>query len=358
MTDFRTNTSKRGAILVFTAIISTLIMGITAIVVDIGYLYYKKNDLQTAVNAAWLAGNDRLMKLKATNPVLTKEDKETIKNHIIEVMKFNGFDLNGSNRINCTIKDDKDLHISANCHVGLFFAKVIEVDSTTVAASRVSDTTGTGVADILPIVMPHGITKWNADNTLSFQFFSKDSGFTEGKEYIIKPGQISEASVLCQGITDFTATGAVNSNEYIKNMTYGFTKALNINDKITLACAGYSKETEAALKQRFAKENNSKVIIPIGEVTNEMATIYGVNSSNLPIYNLKNTLPSNGQTITIANAARITGFAEFKLLKPSEYTRTGSNYQNGDEGSLGKALSGQLRGIFLGYIVNPNQINK
>lgn len=354
----KTNTSKRGAILVFTALISTAILAVTAIVVDIGYLYYKKNDLQTAVNAAWLAGNDRLMKLKTTNPVLTKENKEQIKNHIIEVMKYNGFEANNQNRVNCTIKDDKDLHISANCHVGLFFAKVIEVDSTTVAASRASDTTGTGVADILPIVMPHGITKWNADNTLSFQFFTKDGGFVEGKEYIIKPGQIAESSVLCQGITDFTSTGSVNNTDYQKNMIYGFTKALNLNDKIALACTGYSKETSEALKQRFAKENNAKVIIPIGEVTDEMATIYGSKANTLPIYNLRSSSSNSGQNVTIANAAKITGFAEFKLLKESEYTRTGSDYKNGDEGSLGKAVSGQLRGIFLGYIVNPNQISK
>ena len=352
------NSSKRGAILVFTAIISTVILGITAIVVDIGYLYFKKNDLQTAVNAAWLAGNDRLMKLKTTNPVLTKENKEQITNHVIEVMKYNGFEANGQNRVNCTIKDDKDLHISANCHVGLFFAKVIEVDSTTVAASRESDPTGTGVADILPIVMPHGITKWNADNTLSFQFFPKDGGFVEGKEYIIKPGQISDASVLCQGITDFSTAGSVNNNDYLKNMTYGFTKALNINDKIALACTGYSKETAEAVKQRFTKENNSKVIVPIGEVTEEMATIYGSNANTLPIYNLRSTSSNSGQNIAIANAAKITGFAEFKLLKESEYTRTGSDYKNGDEGSLGKVAAGQLRGIFLGYIVNPNQITK
>ena len=352
------NTSKRGAILVFTALLTTAILAVTAIVVDIGYLYYKKNDLQTAVNAAWLAGNDRLMKLKTTNPVLTKENKESIKNHIIEVMKYNGFDINGSNRVNFTIKDDKDLHISANSHVGLFFAKVIEVDSTTVAASRGTDSTGEGVADILPIVMPHGITKWNANNTLSFQFFPKDGGFVEGKEYIIKPGQISDSSVLCQGITDFTAAGSVNNKDYIKYMTYGFTKALNINDKIALACTGYSKETTEAIKQRFTKGNNNKVIIPIGEVTEEMATIYGNTANTLPIYNLRSSTSSIGQSIAIANAAKITGFAEFRLLKESEYTRTGNDYKNGDDGSLGKVTSGQLRGIFLGYIVNPNQITK
>ena len=351
-------TSKRGAILVFTALISTAILAITAIVVDIGYLYYKKNDLQTAVNAAWLAGNDRLMKLKSSNPVLSKEAQEQIKNHVIEVMKYNGFEPNGQNRINCLIKDDKDLHISANSHVGLFFAKVIEVNSTTVAASRESDSTGAGIADILPIIMPHGITKWNADNTLSFQFFPKDGGFIEGKEYIIKPGQISDSSVLCQGITDFTPAGLVNSKDFIKNMTYGFTKALNVNDKIGLACTGYPQEPTEALNQRFSKENNTKVIIPIGEVTEEMATIYGNNANNLPIYNLRNPSSSNNQSITIANAAKITGFAEFKLLKESEFTRTGSDYKNGDDGSLGTAKSGQLRGIFLGYIVNPNQIIK
>ena len=358
MRNFSLKSTKKGAILVMTALLSTTILAITAIVVDIGYLYYKKNDLQTAVNAAWLAGNDRMMKLKTTNPVLTKENKEAIKNHILEVMKYNGFDINNENRVNCTIKDDKDLHISAKSHVGLFFAKVIEVDSTTVAAARSTDNSGTGVADILPIVMPHGVVKWNSNNNLSFQFFGKDGGFTPGKEYIIKPGQIAESSVLCQGITDFTPNGSINNTDYQKNMTYGFTKALNLNDKIALACTGYSKETENALKQRLASENNKKVIIPIGEVTDEMATLYGNKASTLPIYNLSNPNGNNSNTISIANAAKITGFAEFSLLKESEYSRTGNDFKDGDEGTLGKPTSGQIRGIFLNYIVNPNQVQK
>lgn len=352
------NQNKKGAILVITAILSTAILAVTALVVDIGYLYYKKNDLQTAVNAAWLAGNDRLLKLKTTNPVLSKENKEAIKNHILEVMKYNGFDVNSENRVNCVIKEDKDLHISAQSHVGLFFAKVIEVDSTTVAAARSTDNSGTGVADILPIVMPHGVTKWDSNKHLSFQFFGKDGGFTPGNEYIIKPGQIAESSVLCQGITDFTPTGSITNTDYQKNMTYGFTKALNLNDKIALACTGYSKETEAALKERLSNDINKKVIIPIGEVTDEMATLYGNNASNLPIYNLSNPNANNSQTVSIANAAKITGFAEFRLIKESEYTRTGNDYKDGDNGTLGKPTTGQIRGVFLNYIVNPNQVQK
>ena len=345
--------TKSGAILVITALLSTAILAITAIVVDIGYLYYKKNELQTAVNAAWLAGNDRLMKLKSTNPVLSEKDKNSIREHVLEVMKYNGFVENGENRVSCTIKDDKDLQISANCHVGLFFAKIIEVDSTTVDASRNTNSTPAGTADILPIVMPHGITKWNADNSLSFQFFPKNGGFTYGKEYIVKPGQISESSMLCQGITNFTATGTISNTEFQKYLTYGYTKALNINDKVNLVSTGFPKETEIALKQRVATDTlNNRVIIPLGEISEEMVAKYGYKADVFPIYNLKNT----NQEITISNAAKITGFAEFEILKESEYQRTGSDYKNGDEGTLGKVTSGQIRGRFIGYIVNPNQI--
>ena len=353
MISFNRKKTKNGAVLVFTALLSTAIIAITAIVVDVGYLYYKKNELQTAVNAAWLAGNDRLMKLKSANPVLTDKNRESIKEHINEVMKYNGFEANGENRISCVIKDDKDLQISANCHVGLFFAKIIEVDSTTVGASRNTDSTVAGTADILPIVMPHGITKWNKDNSISFQFFNKDGGFIEGNEYIIKPGQISESSVLCQGITDFTATGTIINSEYQKNLTYGYTKTLNINDKVNLACEGFPKETVEALNKRVASSKDfNKVIVPIGEITDEMVTKCGYKSDVFPIYNLKNTEQGN----TIANAAKITGFAEFELINESEYKRVGTDYKDGDQGTLGKATSGQIRGIFLGYIVNPNQI--
>ena len=354
MKSFNSKNNRAGAILVMTALLSTAIMAITAIVVDVGYLYFKRNELQTAVNAAWLAGNDRLMKIKTENPVLSEKNKESIKEHIVEVMKFNGFEANGQNRINCIIKDDKDLQISANCHVGLFFAKIIEVDSTTVAASRNTDSTLAGTADILPIVMPHGITKWNNDNTLSFQFFAKNGGFVEGNEYIIKPGQISDSSLLCQGITNFTATGTIINSEYQRNMTYGYTKSLDVNDKVNLGSIGFAKETEEAIRQRVASgTQHTKVIVPIGEISDEMASVCGYNADVFPIYNLKN---SDSNSNTIVNACKIIGFAEFELLKESEYQRIGSDYKNGDEGTLGKIASGQIRGRFLGYLVNPNHI--
>ena len=348
--------SKKGAILIMTAFLSTFIVGITAIVVDIGYLYYKRNDLQTAVNAAWLAGNDRLMKLRATNPVLTDENKEEIKKHILEVLKYNGFAENSENRLFITIKDDRNLQIAAKTHVGLFFARILEVDSTTVAAGRSSDISGT--SDILPLIMPHGVTKWNQDNKLSFQFFPKNGGFIEGNEYIIKPGQLSESSVLCQGITDFSASGMISSEEYEKNLTYGYTKSINLNEKVGLLCTGFAKETNESIEKRFSSDGNvhARVIVPIGEVTQETANSYGTTANMLPLYNLRSANNDNSGINNVADSVKIVGFAEFELIKESDYQRIGNDYKNGDDGTLGKPALGQIRGKFIGYLVNPNEI--
>ena len=137
-------------------------------------------------------------------------------------------------------------------------------------------------------------------------------------------------------------------------MTYGYTKALDVNDKVNLGNTGFAKETEEAIKQRVASGTQyTKVIVPIGEISDEMASVCGYNADVFPIYNLKN---SDSNSNTIVNAAKITGFAEFELLNESEYQRIGSDYKNGDEGTLGKVTSGQIRGRFLGYLVNPNQI--
>lgn len=345
--------SKSGAIMVMTALLSTFILGITAIVVDIGYIYYKRNDLQTAVNAGWLAGNDRLMKLRTANPVLTKENKDEIKAHILEVMDYNGFHIDAENQLYFSVENDRDIHLEAQSHVGLFFAKAIKADSTTVSASRDANIPTIGTADVLPLAMSHGVIKWNADSTLSFQFFPEGQGFVEGNEYIIKPGQQADASLLCQGVTSFETN--IDAANYQKSLSYGYTKALNLNDKLTLACAGFTNETNSAIASR---NGNKRVIIPIVEPTAEIASSYGIKADQLPIYSLrsKNVTTDANQIFTIENASRIIGFAEFELLSASEYKRIGNDYQNGDAGTLGKPASGQIRGKFVSYIVNPWEV--
>ncbi|HNW12683.1 MAG TPA: hypothetical protein PKI71_15070, partial [Candidatus Rifleibacterium sp.] len=54
------------------------------------------------------------------------------------------------------------------------------------------------------------------------------------------------------------------------------------------------------------------------------------------------------------------GFAEFEVIPPASYTRAGYDgsldYEAGDAGDLGPYQPGQVRGKFIRYIVNPNDL--
>ncbi|MDN5278723.1 MAG: hypothetical protein PWR01_2688, partial [Clostridiales bacterium] len=54
-------TGKRGGVLAMTVFAAVFLVGITALVTDVGLLYYNQARLQTAVNAGWKAGFDRMM---------------------------------------------------------------------------------------------------------------------------------------------------------------------------------------------------------------------------------------------------------------------------------------------------------
>ena len=83
--------SKRANITLLTAAISVLLVGIIAMVTDVGTVYYEHARLQTATNAAWKAGYDKLSEIRKLKTTLTTEDELTIKNHMKEVMAANGF---------------------------------------------------------------------------------------------------------------------------------------------------------------------------------------------------------------------------------------------------------------------------
>ena len=350
----KNNRRKTGAILITTALLSTFILGLTAIVVDVGYLYSKNNELQTAVNAGWLAGYDRMMHLKGSSSTLTNEAKENIKSHILEVMVHNGFENNQESSLKVEVTDNRLLKVSARSHVGLFFARIIEADSTSISSGRASNQANE--ADILPIVMPHGIAKWNPNNAgLSFQFFTDNSGFVEGNEYIIKPGEMADNSVMCQGITDFSSNGITDPLVYKDLLEAGYTKVINLNDKLGMVCKGFAAETDAVINSRI-NSGNRRVIIPLVDTADE-ALNPGIGPKEFPLYLIRNNVSGAESITTVANAVKVIGFAMFDLLAPSEYQRIGSNYTNDDSGTLGVAGKGQIRGRFIRYIVNPNEVH-
>ena len=53
------------------------------------------------------------------------------------------------------------------------------------------------------------------------------------------------------------------------------------------------------------------------------------------------------ETSTLKNSVQVIGFAKFRIMAPEEYERD----------DLGEVLSGQIRGEFLGYVVDPREVS-
>ena len=178
---------RRGNITLLTAAISVLLVGIVALVTDVGYVYYDQARLQTATNAAWKAGYDKLAEIRKTKSRLTAEDETTIKNHMLEVMAANGFSNLTEDQLKILLTENQtNLKIDTKDEVGLFFMKIFDINSANVAANRAG---GVDASAIMPIAIPHGEVHDLSWKTYDFIKFEGNEGFATGTEYIIKLGE-------------------------------------------------------------------------------------------------------------------------------------------------------------------------
>ena len=172
--------------MVMTAAFGVALLAVTALVTDVGYLYLEQARLQTAINAGWKAGFDRMMQIKsAGNPVLDNTQKEAIRQHVRDVIKTNGYteeDLVGIE----IIPENNQLIVRHKKNVGLFFAQIMDIRSSNVAAAR-ADIGDLGT--IIPLAIPHGTTKDVSPTKYRFDPFAPDEKFTVGKQYILKLGE-------------------------------------------------------------------------------------------------------------------------------------------------------------------------
>ena len=170
-----------------TAAFGVVLLAVTALVTDVGYLYLEQSRLQTAVNAGWKAGFDRMIQLKsAGTPILEEEHKQQIRQHVRDVMMSNGYTDEELNDIEIDFPNNNQLLVRHKKDVGLFFAQVMDIRSSEVGADREN------LADlgtIIPLGIPHGITRDVSPTKYRFEPFAPNEKFTVGKEYIIKLGE-------------------------------------------------------------------------------------------------------------------------------------------------------------------------
>ncbi len=182
--------NRLGGVMVMTLLSAVFMLSMVALVTDVGYLYYNQARLQTAVNAGWKAGFDKLAQFERGTP-LTPEEKTAVRNHILEVMMANGYtaeEMEHGEKVHIAFDVATygiELDVRATHDVGLFFAKIMNKNSAEVAAAR-SDEDKT--AGIVPLGIPHGVVKDYSRSYYNVDLFADNAGFTVDKEYIIKLG--------------------------------------------------------------------------------------------------------------------------------------------------------------------------
>ncbi len=223
----------KGNITLLTAAISVLLVGIVALVTDVGYVYYDHARLQTATNAAWKAGYDKLAEIRKTKSRLTAEDETTIKNHMREVMAANGFNNLTDEQLKIVLTSNQtNIRIDSKDEVDLFFMKIFDVQKADVAAARAG---GVDASAIMPIAIPHGEVHDLSWKTYDFIKFGDNEGFATGTEYIIKLGEAEGNDPLgTENCMVYIPTGLLGSqrNDSLTMLAYGAIYwALQIDEK-------------------------------------------------------------------------------------------------------------------------------
>ena len=182
-----TNQHRKGNITLLTAAISVLLISIVALVTDVGTVYYDHAKLQTATNAAWKAGYDKLAEIRKHKSHLTPEDEQIIKNHMKEVMAANGFkNLSDAQLKIIFTQNQTNLKINTTDESQLFFMRIFDIKTANVSADRSG---GVDASAIIPIAIPHGEVHDLSWKTYDFIKFEGNEGFATGTEYIIKLGE-------------------------------------------------------------------------------------------------------------------------------------------------------------------------
>jgi Flp pilus assembly protein TadG len=182
--------TRRGSIIMMTAFGMVFIIGLTAMVTDVGWMYYNKARLQSAVNAGWKAGYDLMMELGL--PVAS-DSALLITTRVKDVMKQNGYTDADLNSVVVNFPNNNSIQVIDEKRIDMFFSRVFMASGTTnVDAYRggPGDSGGGGVG-IAPLAIPFAVVKDLDKSNYRIEFFDRNdpnSGFSEGMEYVLKLG--------------------------------------------------------------------------------------------------------------------------------------------------------------------------
>lgn len=225
---------KSGSVLIFIAIIAVVLMGFTALVIDVGMLVYQRQRLQNACDAAALAGAMQL------------PDKPTGDDGAIAVAKQyasdNGVTINDTD---VTISaDNKKITVNASRNLQFTFAKLLGINSGQVSAKATAvvapvKTVGSGLR-------PFGVVK-------------KD--FVIGNTYTLKYGTFGNNGGDFGAISLYHDKSDDGGKVYEDNIKYGSTESYGEGVKVDIKQGNMVGPTADGIG--FLDEAHRTVKVPI-----------------------------------------------------------------------------------------------
>lgn len=214
--------NQTGASLVLFSIAIVLILGIAALVIDIGITMYEKEKLSNAIDSAALAAMQKI-----------NEDNETVINTAKEYAQLNGVDPDA---VNITIAPDrKSIRVESTKTVQYFFARVLGINQ-----ENVTFETGVKTAPIKSAKGMRPLTIADQQLILNQQYILKeDSG----------DGQAGNYGAL--------ALGGNGAGVYRDNLLNGYNSTLKVGDIVYTETGNITQATIDGIQQLIGLDPDS-----------------------------------------------------------------------------------------------------
>ena len=258
----------------------SVLLGVSALVIDIGSIMLERQKLNDALDAAVLAGAAELINAKPTDELYKLADvADQAELTAVSYAKANGVH-NPNFEINPSVREIKG---TGQKKVPLYFAKIFGYDEFTVSGTSKAKarpiSSGTGFA-------PLGVVAPDPTDTVTY-------GFQFETEYLLK---YDTANVQNGNFAGLDLPRLVQSNSgadnYYENMKSGFDGKLDIesNPLVFTKTGNIPQKTASGIEERINLSGNRYIYVPIIDALpygKDTVTIIGFAAFYVTYYDMK-----------------------------------------------------------------------
>lgn len=214
--------NQSGYALIVMSIAMVLILGLTALVTDVGLTIFEKQKLTNAIDAATLAAMQDI----------GKSDQDVI-NTAKQYASLNGED---PTQLNITINPDrKGLNVQSSKSVNYFFAKILGYNQ--------------GIVNVRAKAKVSPITAFTGIRPLAIA----NQTFVYGEQYTLKDGAGGGVS----GNYGVLALGGNGASVYKNNLMYGYQGSIKVGDTIYTEPGNIAGPTQQAIQYLISEDSLS-----------------------------------------------------------------------------------------------------